>query len=98
MKTYKLVRNADFGGFHLSRLAEQWLAKRGIYNKYPEIEYLRDLPRHEPLLVECVETLGTEAASEPRVAKLEYEHGVGWHYMDRTPYFHGSFSFMLEKD
>ena len=71
MKTYKLVRNADYGGFYLSRKAEQWLAKRGIYNKYPGIENLYNLPRHEPLLVECVETLGTEAASEPRIAKLE---------------------------
>ena len=71
MKTYKLVRNADYGGFYLSRKAEQWLAKRGIYNKYPEIQALYNLPRHEPLLVECVEELGTEAASEPRIAKLE---------------------------
>lgn len=30
--------------------------------------------------------------------KPVYEHGVGWHYMDKTPYFHGSFSFMIEKD
>jgi hypothetical protein len=30
--------------------------------------------------------------------KPAYEHGVGWHYMDRTPYFHGSFSFMPEND
>lgn len=30
--------------------------------------------------------------------KLAYEHGIGWHYMDRTPYFHGCFSFMPEKD
>lgn len=26
--------------------------------------------------------------------KMAYEHGVGWHWMDRTPYFHGEFSFM----
>ena len=71
MKTYKIVRNADYGSFYLSRKAEQWLAKRGIHNKYPEIENLNNLPRHEPLLVECVETLGTEYASEPRLAKLE---------------------------
>lgn len=71
MKTYKIVRNAEYGGFHLSREAEQWLARRGIYNKYPEIESLCNLPRHEPLLVECIETLGPESASEPRIAKLE---------------------------
>lgn len=26
--------------------------------------------------------------------KMAYEHGVGWHWMDRTPYFHGEFSFL----
>ncbi len=45
----------------MSEKAETWLAKRGIYQKYPNIKYLSDLPRHEPLLVECVEELGAEA-------------------------------------
>ena len=27
--------------------------------------------------------------------KMAYEHGVGWHWMDRTPYYHGEFTFML---
>lgn len=45
----------------MSKKAETWLAKRGIYQKYPNIKYLSDLPRHEPLLVECVEELGAEA-------------------------------------
>ncbi len=31
-------------------------------------------------------------------AKLTYEHGVGWHYLDRTPYYYGKFSFKREKD
>lgn len=26
--------------------------------------------------------------------KMSYEHGCGWHWMDRTPYFHGEFTFM----
>lgn len=30
--------------------------------------------------------------------KLSYEHGVGWHYMDRTPYHYGAFSFKLTND
>lgn len=25
--------------------------------------------------------------------KLHFEHGTGWHYLDRTPYFYGEFSY-----
>ena len=25
--------------------------------------------------------------------RLAFEHGTGWHYMDRTPYFYGDFSY-----
>lgn len=30
--------------------------------------------------------------------KPQYEHDVGWHYMDRTPYYYGDFSFTLIND
>lgn len=62
MKENKVVINTEFGGFGLSREAETWLAKRGIWQKYPDIKSLKDLPRHEPLLVECVEELGGKAS------------------------------------
>lgn len=61
MKENKLVINTEFGGFGLSREAETWLAKRGIWQKYPDLESLYYLPRHEPLLVACVEALGRKA-------------------------------------
>lgn len=28
-------------------------------------------------------------------ATCEIEHGTGWHYMDGTPYYHGSVNFIL---
>lgn len=61
MKENKVVINIDYGGFGLSRDAETWLAKRGIWQKYPELKSLDHLPRHEPLLVACVEALGYKA-------------------------------------
>ena len=30
--------------------------------------------------------------------KPAYEHGVGWHYMDKTPYHYGAFSFLIKND
>lgn len=71
MKKFKVVINADFGGFGLSRSAIEWLAKRGIYQKYPDLNYIEDIPRHEPLLVQCVEKLGPEMAGRSQITKLE---------------------------
>ena len=31
-------------------------------------------------------------------AKLAYEHGRGWHYMDKTEYHYGWANYMLERD
>ena len=50
----KVVINSDFGGFGLSEQAEEWLKERGVED--PD-----DLERDDPLLVECVGTLGEEA-------------------------------------
>lgn len=61
MKTYEIVINKCYGGFGLSEEAEMWLSKRGIWQKYPHLEHLYYIPRHEPLLVECVKTLGDAA-------------------------------------
>jgi hypothetical protein len=48
---YKVVYNACYGGFSFSKEAEKWIEER------TDIWY-RDLPRHDKLLVECVETFG----------------------------------------
>lgn len=65
METFKVVFNAAVsGGLHLSEKAVKWLKDRGLDF---EVESTRDLglfvniPRHDKLLVECIETLGEEA-------------------------------------
>lgn len=65
METYKVVFNAAVcGGLHLSEKALNWLRERGVDF---EVESTRDfgpyvdIPRHNKLLVECIETLGEEA-------------------------------------
>ena len=57
----QIVINRCYGGFGLSKEAETWLAKRGLWEKYPDLDCIYDIPRHEPLLVECVKTLGDSA-------------------------------------
>lgn len=55
----KIVINDCYGGFELSEKAINWLkAKYGL-----EVEKYDPLPRHDARLVECVETLGSAAAS-----------------------------------
>lgn len=56
--TYEVVYNGCFGGFGLSKKAIKWLEKHGCTNT--DFEYPRNR-RHNPLLVECVKTLGSEA-------------------------------------
>lgn len=74
----KVVRNACYGGFGLSNYAKLWMQTKGI-TVNPE-----SLPRHHPLLVECVETLGKEANGKSaslvveqinRQYYLEYDDG-----------------------
>ena len=60
---HKIVYNTNGSAFGLSRAAIQWLGRHGIYNKYPDIENLDNLPRHEPLLIRCIEELGEDAAA-----------------------------------
>lgn len=73
---YKVVYNERYGGFSLSRKAVQWLYDNGnddikaIMAKNLKEEPrliglgLRDLTRHDPDLVRCVETLGSAANGE----------------------------------
>lgn len=52
----KIVRNTCYGGYGFSNYAKLWFEVRGVKDPY-------SLPRHHPLLVECVETLGKEVNS-----------------------------------
>lgn len=69
MKPYKIVINKKYGGLGWSDEARQWLDEHGLWKKYPahskEERYLSlmyDIPRHEPLLVACVEALQEQAS------------------------------------
>ena len=54
----KIVLNYRYGGFGLSVEAENWLAERGVEDPY---RFYAHNERINPLLVECVEELGTAA-------------------------------------
>ena len=73
----KIVINQCFGGFNLSPLAVQWLIDNGLdicpadtwdddEGPEPECEFdfPSQIPRHNLLLVACVETLGAAADGE----------------------------------
>ena len=61
----KVVHSRRFGGFGLSKKAVEWLIARGVVakDKY-DIERWHDRPRHDPMLVACVEALGEEASGQ----------------------------------
>jgi hypothetical protein len=73
---FKIVLNRCYGGFGISEKAVNWLRERGEpHDKAYVIESMGWRPshcglhRHDPLLVECVETLGEEASGDS--ARLE---------------------------
>lgn len=85
MKTHKVVVNTCYGGFSLSNEAIQYL-----YNKY-NIEYdkyewgrnerlylLDEIERHDPRLIDVVETLGEKANGE--CARLEIKEIYSYVY------------------
>lgn len=57
----KVVINTWYGGFGISNEAREWLLDHGMSEELVNNEY--DIPRHDKLLVECVETLGQDANS-----------------------------------
>ena len=66
MCRYKVVYNAAIsGGLYLSEKALNWLKKKGMKSKAEELEqagpFVEIIPRHNSILVECIETLGEEA-------------------------------------
>ena len=75
----KVVINACFGGFGLSKTAKQWLRDRGMTED--EVYDLRweDSERANPLLVECVETLGRKADGDcAELVVVEIPDDVEW--------------------
>jgi hypothetical protein len=80
MNPIKVVYNACYGGYSLSKKATERLAQLGVMETEAELRevermlqenpvwknlgehyYLRDLPRHDPRLVQVVEELGEES-------------------------------------
>ena len=67
----KVVYNACFGGFGLSRKAIERLAELGNEDAIEQVNegldddketfFIHDTPRHDPLLVQVVEELGNDA-------------------------------------
>lgn len=72
---HKIAYNDRVGGFELSTAAFLWLGLHGIYDKYPGIVNLDSLPRHEPLLIQCIEELGDDAnyneCSDIRITEID---------------------------
>lgn len=67
----KVVYNAYFGGFGLSKDAQNWMRERG-HPEYAELD--PKIERHNPLLVQCVEEIGdcvNAEYSELRVEAIE---------------------------
>lgn len=71
---FKVVINADYGGFKISEEAVEWLRNEGA--DPAQVVFIDEfvggwtgLERHDPLLVRCVETLGERANG--RYAALE---------------------------
>lgn len=71
---YKVVHNARFGGFWLSKDLLSCLRKKGVDQGIVETGFIdrygQSIDRHDPALVSCVEKLGDRANSPP-ISKLE---------------------------
>ena len=89
---HKIVINQSWGGFGLSPLGVQWLIDNGLDicpaetwddDEGPEpqceFDYPSQIPRHNLLLVACVEALGT--AADGHCAQLKVLELPGNQYM-----------------
>lgn len=66
MNKYKVVYNAAIsGGLYLSEKALSWLKEKGMKSEAEELgqagPFAEIISRHNPILVECIKTLGEEA-------------------------------------
>ena len=60
---HEVVINDCYGGFGISDLALSWLKKNASEETKKKIRKHEPLERHNPDLIKCVKTLGSEAAS-----------------------------------
>ena len=86
----KIVINDDYGGFSVSKKALEWLADKGMDEAKRELNRQRQVSidcyyifdreeRANPLLVECVETLGKESNGQLASLKVvEIPDDVEW--------------------
>ena len=72
-QTYKVVINSSYGGFGLSQKAKARLKELG--QEYGEWS----IPRHDPILIQVIEELGSDWASGNH-ARLEIVEIVGRTY------------------
>lgn len=87
----KIAINRCYGGFSLSRKCAEFLAQKGCQEA---IEYLSSknielypfrtsLKRNDPLLIEAIETLGTENSSgnyaSIEIIEIPDDIGSNWH-------------------
>ena len=86
----KVVINHSYGGFGLSYEATRWLAERGnseakaFLAECSEEDFWAfdpDLERHDPLLIECVETLGEAAREDADTCTLKIRTIEGDRYI-----------------
>lgn len=73
----KIVINKCYGGFGLSRIAEElYKERKGITD--PNWHYY-DIPRDDPILVEMVETMDDQVNSSYSDLRIvEIPHDVNW--------------------
>ena len=95
MKKVKVVYSASYANFTLSPDAEQYLRDRGL--DMPE----HLIPRHHPLLVQCVEELGDKAGWEDREGGecvLDIHELKGFKYRIETIYDAAGMERVLEPE
>jgi len=78
----KIVISTCYGGFSLSKEALVEYNRR-IYGLKAPVEYDLDIERDDPVLVEVVESMGSDANGKFADLKVvEVPDGVKWHIQD----------------
>lgn len=67
---YKVAYNACYGGYNFSDKAIEWFNQEYGTN-YQYRHELADLPRHDPRIIECIETLGSDAGGSCSHLKIK---------------------------
>ncbi len=86
----KLVYNKGFGGYRLSVKAINWMNENGLVVMgngsmvvaQGDKTYFQEIPRHHPVLVKCVETLGKEAGEWCATLSVLEIEGTQYHIVE----------------